>query len=364
MRLGAFGDVVRTLPAAFALRRRFPKAHLAWLVEPGAAPLLARLPWLDAVVIFPRAELEAALEARQPGRLLGRAARVRSELRHLRIDTVVDFHGILKSALLSSFTGARRRVGFARPEAKEAASAFYTEHVAMGAQPVSRWARNAALAEALGARVDAAPIPGLADERPGAGAPKHAVLHPGSSPATKHKRYPVARFAEVARGVAELLGAPCLVTTGAGSEERRNAAAIVAGAGGSARLVETDGHVDRLIATLAGAAVVVGGDTGPLHLASLLGTPVVQILGPTHPVQNEPWPETPWARAHLPLPCSPCRRGCAAAPCLASLPASDVVAATRRVLADASSARAVGRASAARPTTIERAPLRWEAPSP
>jgi ADP-heptose:LPS heptosyltransferase len=91
-----------------------------------------------------------------------------------------------------------------------------------------------------------------------------------------------------------------------------------------------------LIDVLAEARVCVGGDTGPLHLASLLGTPVVQILGPTHPVQNEPWPGTPSARAHLPLPCSPCRRGCDAAPCMQQLPASDVIVAARRVLAESS----------------------------
>ena len=71
IRLGAVGDVVRTLPAASALRAAFAGAQLCWLVEPASASLLRGQPWLDEVLVFPRGELRAALRR---GRL-GRAAR-------------------------------------------------------------------------------------------------------------------------------------------------------------------------------------------------------------------------------------------------------------------------------------------------
>lgn len=332
IRLGAFGDVVRTLPAAFALRRRHPDATLSWLVEPGAEALLARLPWLDEVRVFPRAELEALVASRSATGLLRRVGRVRRELGDASYDSVIDFHGILKSGVLARLTGAARRIGLAAPHAREGAAAFYTERVRLGEEPCTRWDRNAALAARLDARVDAAPIPGLV-RAPAPARGAHALLHPGSSPGTPHKRYPIDRFAEVARGLAHELGVPCVVTCGADPEDRATARTLVARARDAARLVETGGEVDVLLAELASARLVVSGDTGPLHLASLCGAPVVQILGPTHPVQNEPWPHGPWARAHLPLPCSPCRRGCAAAPCMAQLPVADVLGAARRVLA-------------------------------
>ncbi len=333
VRLGAFGDVVRTLPAAFALRRRLPGARLAWLVEPGSAPLLERLPWLDEVLVFPRSELEAALARWRAGALLGRGLDVRRTLRDRGFDCVVDFHGILKSGVLTRCTGAGRRVGLAPAHVREGAAFFYTEHVRPPVDPCSRWARNAALAAQLGASVDATPIPGLAPSDTAQPRGRHAVLHPGSSAGTPHKRYPVQRFAEVARVLARELGAPCVVTCGPDPVERARARALVERAGDAAQVAETGGDVGALISQLSSARVVVSGDTGPLHLASLLGTPVVQILGPTHPVQNEPWPHTPWARAHLPLPCSPCRRGCDAAPCMELLPVADIVDAARRALA-------------------------------
>jgi len=347
VRLGAFGDVVRTLPAVWALRRHLPETRLAWLVEPGAAPLLERLPWLDEVISFPRPDLERALAEWRGGRLVGRADRFRRALRGRGFDTAVDFHGILKSAVLTRWSGAGRRIGLARPDAREGAATFYNEHLRLGAAPRPRWDRNAALAGVLGACVDDEPIPGLHPEAEAEAEVEteaarrggHALLHPGSSPSTPYKRYPVEHLARVARQLAAELGAPCAVSCGADTEERAAAAALVAAAGGAARLAETGGAVGRLIGELASARVVVSGDTGPLHLASLVGTPVVQILGPTDPIQNEPWPGTPWARAHLPLPCSPCRRGCAEAPCLALLPPADVIAATHRVLAE--SARGV-----------------------
>jgi ADP-heptose:LPS heptosyltransferase len=335
VRLGAFGDVVRTLPAAWALRRRHPESHLAWLVEPASAPLLRRLPWLDDVIEFPRPLLSAALAGRRAGELLRATREVRRGLREHGADCVVDFHGILKSGVLTRWTGAARRVGLGAPHAREGASFFYTERVPLASEPLPRWTRNAALAAHLGARVNDTEVPGLRRPRASDAELGPAVIHAGSSRGTPYKRYPIEQLAVVARELAGMTGVACRVTAGADPEERAQAKALVEQAGGAAVGVETGHDVDALIDELAGARLCVGGDTGPLHLASLLGTPVVQIMGPTHPVQNEPWPGTPWARAHLPLPCSPCRNGCSEAPCLGMLPVADVLAAVRRVWAQA-----------------------------
>ena len=71
-----------------------------------------------------------------------------------------------------------------------------------------------------------------------------------------------------------------------------------------------------LAALFARSRLYLGGDTGPMHVASLVGTPVLQLLGPTDPVENAPWPGTPSLTLRVPVACSPCRRGCAAALCM------------------------------------------------
>jgi ADP-heptose:LPS heptosyltransferase len=97
--------------------------------------------------------------------------------------------------------------------------------------------------------------------------------------------------------------------------------------------------VQSLVALCRESCLFLGSDSGPLHIASMVGTPVVQLLGARHPVENEPWSGTAWRRVHLDLACSPCRRGCAAAPCMRDIPASAVIAAARELLAERDVAR-------------------------
>ena len=124
VRLGALGDVVRTLPAFRALRAGYPGAHITWLVERKAAGALAGQPGLDEVLVFPREELSARLRAWDLPGLWRRARSVRASLRARRFDLVLDFHGILKSGLLSRMTGAPVRVGYAPPHGRELAWLF------------------------------------------------------------------------------------------------------------------------------------------------------------------------------------------------------------------------------------------------
>jgi ADP-heptose:LPS heptosyltransferase len=77
---------------------------------------------------------------------------------------------------------------------------------------------------------------------------------------------------------------------------------------------------EDLLALLVRASVFVSCDSGPLHAASLVGVPAIQLLGPTDPIHNEPWRHSPSRRIHFPLPCSPCRRGCADVACMRAIP--------------------------------------------
>jgi ADP-heptose:LPS heptosyltransferase len=126
-----------------------------------------------------------------------------------------------------------------------------------------------------------------------------------------------------------------LVSVGPARDDRAFAEAVVKAAAGAATLAPPTPTLGDLAALFARSRLYVGSDTGPLHVASLVGTPVVQLLGPTDPVENAPWPGTPSRTVRLPVACSPCRRGCAAAPCMGRLPAAEVVAAARSLLAAA-----------------------------
>jgi ADP-heptose:LPS heptosyltransferase len=339
IRLGAVGDVVRTLPAVSALRAGYPGARIAWLVEPASASVVRGQPWLDEVIVFPRGELGAL---RRAGRLLalGRALRgFAAELRARHFDLVVDFHAILKSGILARLSGAPRRASYARPYAREGAWLFANLRARVEPRRASRFARNAALVRFLGVVEPPAREPLRLDPEArarafsalGAG-PAPVVLHPGTSDSTPHKRWTVAGYARVARELARETGAPVLVTAGPASDDRTLADAIVAAAEGAARHAPATPSLADLAALFAAARLYVGSDTGPMHVASLVGTPVVQLLGPTDPVENQPWEATPSRSVRAAVACSPCRRGCSAAVCMRAIRPEAVVAAARALL--------------------------------
>ncbi len=300
IRLGALGDVVRTLPAVSSLRAGYAGAELCWLVEPRAAGAVVGQPWVDEVLIFPR---EALREARQR-RAWQTAARTLAEfarkLRRHRFDLVLDFQALARSALLARLTGAPRRISYAPPFGRELAWLLASDRVRLAPARVSRFARNQALVRHLGIRAEPAEHPFAVD--PVASArmaaalgvgPAPVALHPGSSQAAAAKRYPLPALARLARALREQCAVDCIATWGPTPGERDAAEALVAASGGAARLAPETPSVAELAALLAVCRLFIGADSGPLHVASLVHTPVVQILGPADPVEDAPWPGTP-----------------------------------------------------------------------
>jgi len=354
VRLGALGDVVRTLPAVSALRAGYPDARLAWVVEPPSAPLLEAQPWVDEVIVLPRPEIVSRLRA---GDLRGAWAvwrAFRATLRARRFDLVVDFHSILKSAWVARASGAPLRFGYARPYGREGAWLLANERARLVPERCSRFERNAALVEHLGlpVRPDPAPlrVPAATREAMAArlGGERPVVVHPGTGAGTPHKRWPAEGFAALARALAARPGVPVVVTAGPARDDRRLADAIVDASGGAARRAPETGSLLELAALFAASRLYVGGDTGPLHVASLVGTPVVQILGPTDPVENRPFAGTPSRVLRFPVACSPCRRGCAAATCMRLVAPEAVAEAARARLAGVAAAwRATATAASA-----------------
>ena len=240
------------------------------------------------------------------------------------------------------------RVAFAPPFGREFAYLFANYRAQLRPARISRFDRNAALVDFLAGAPcpdpeGAAQITRLALLEPdralraemttrlGAG-PSPAVIHPGTSDATPFKRYTTEGYVEIARGLAAATAAPTVVAWGPGRDDRALASAIVSGAGAAARLAPPTPTLGDLAALFACCRLFVGADSGPLHLASGVGIPVVQIMGPTDPVENAPNPSTPSRTVRTGLECSPCRRGCAAASCMKTITPAAVLGAARELL--------------------------------
>jgi heptosyltransferase-1 len=342
IRLGAVGDVVRTLPAVSALRAGLPEAQITWLVEPVPSSILAGQPWIDDVLIFPRAELMTHLRHLRLIAFTRCLSRFFRELRSRQFELVVDFHSILKSGLLSRLSGAPRRVAYAHPFGREGSWLFATDLARLclpkPGSKLPRFQRNLALVRFLGIETaeDVRPLRLLpAAESAMAQAPLErgpVAIHPGTSDATPYKRYTIKGYSEVARALYEALQVPVIVTVGPAQDDRAFAEAIVSESQGAAVLAPRTGSLGDLAAVFARCSLYIGSDTGPMHVASLVGTPVLQLLGPTHPIENAPYEGTPSKTLCVPQPCSPCRRGCAEATCMKAIEPDRVIAAALELL--------------------------------
>ncbi len=342
---------MRTLPAVSSLRAAYAGAHLAWLVEPASASAIEAQPWLDEVIVFPRDRLQALWREGARAAAWRELASFVRGLRRRRFELVVDFHGILRSAVLGALAGAPRRIGYARPFGRELAWCFATDRAQLTPVRISRFDRNAALVHFLAVTAPAASSPMRVDparlakcraEIGARGAP--VAIHPGTSDATPYKRFAVEGYARVARDLAREAGVGSVVSAGPAHADRALAEAVVAASQGAATLAPRTSTLADLAVLFAASRLFIGSDSGPLHVASLVGTPVVQLLGPTDPIENAPWSETPSRQVRVAVACSPCRSGCAAATCMRSLTPDAVLAAARELLAprEARALRAAG----------------------
>lgn len=327
VKLSSFGDVLHALPTLEALRATYPRALITWLVEEAFAPLLLGHPALDRVWAVPR------LRPGRPGawRELRRLLAVVRQMRQERFDAVLDLQGLLKSAFWVALVKSPRKVGY--DGTRELSYLALTERLPPYDPEAHAVQRYLDLARHLGAQVDTPcfrlehllrgpeRISGLPD--PG----EWVVLHAGARWASK--RWPVGHWAILATALQQQ--GLRVVLTGSGAD-RGLTQAIAAEAGGGILDLAGRTGLGELAWVLRHARVMVTVDTGPMHLAAALGTPVVALFGPT-----APWRTGPFGPGHeilrLHLDCSPCfRRRCPEPRCLAELHPEEVLAGVLRVL--------------------------------
>ncbi len=347
IRLRQIGDVVFTTPAIRGLRERFPDAHLTYIVEPAAAPVVAGNPHLNEVIVTGGRRGLAGLRD---------DIRVIRRVRAAKFDTAIDFHGGPRSSLITWLSGAPVRVGYDI----RGRSWMYTirvprpRHIRPRHAVLNQWD----LLGALGIpEPDASRMPAEMTVDPVAAASVGKRLADGGvrvndrlivvhvSAGNPFRRWPLDRFAVLVSGLAQPdAGRRVAVTSG--PSERGAAAAVIEQARarlgtdearrvlacGEFSLAEFRALVDR-------AALYIGGDSGPLHIASTSGTPIVGLYGPTLPVRSEPWRSPEFISAAVEvdgLPCRPCdQRSCEPGDfrCLTWIEPNQVLDAAERILA-------------------------------
>ena len=271
------------VPVAVALKQAFPEARIGWVVEGISADVLAGHPAIDHLFRLPRRWLRSSRVVLD----------LRRQLRWFAADVAIDLQGLLKSGVATWLSGARMRVGFARPVSRERAWAAYTHPVKPGATHIVE--RNCELLAPLGIGVAAPefsmphwPVSRLRMQQFVASlrlAAPPVLLNPGAGWASK--RWPVERFAATARALHRRRSQTTVVVW-AGNGEREMAERIAADSFGAAVVappttLQDLGELCRL------SRLVISGDTGPLHLAAAVGTPCVGLFGPVPAERNGPY---------------------------------------------------------------------------
>jgi len=337
VKLTSVGDVLHAFPAVSAIRRRFPDAHLAWLVDYRAADVVAMSPDVDEIIVLGEPPSHGSFDAP----VFGDHWRAVRQVRARRFDLVVDMQGLLKSAVFTYLSGAHMRIGFG------------------DARIGNRWATNVKLAslepgihatvaycrfaEALGAQVTPEELnmrvpdeDAGAAERLLAGAGEQqngalAAIVPGS--AWPSKRWPPEHFARLAAHLTAESDMRVVLLGHRGETEAADA--IAAGSGGKAFSLAGRTTLGEALAVAARCRLVVGGDTGLVQIAAAMGLPTVAIYGPTDPALTSP--VGPRVRVvQNKVDCWPCReRRCEHWECMRELVPETVYAAAVALLESA-----------------------------
>jgi len=323
VKLGSIGDVVNTLPLVNVLRDGFPRAEIAWVIEPKSYPIVAGLRSVNRFIVHHRGGgWRAARSA------LG-------EIRGFKPELVIDLQRILRSSFFTRFSGGRVRLGFDRRRSKEFSWIFTNRKLPPAGREKHMVLQYLEFAEYLGLPLPETPrfeLPvGEADRAAGrdlipeefAGSGFVACNIGAAKPAN---RWPVRRWAELI-DLIHSRGEEAVVLTG-GAEDRTRAREIAGRVADRKRLFEGAGRTSlkQLGGVFTLARAVVSGDSGPMHIASALGVRTIGIFGPADPARTGPF-------NHLDLvvrseaECAPCgRRRCRRARCLEELAAEKVLA--------------------------------------
>jgi heptosyltransferase-1 len=340
VRTSAMGDILHALPAVAALRRSLPETSIGWVVEERWVELLCApstalvglpstgRPLVDRIHTVNTKGWRRSLTAFDTWRQISESVR---ELRTFRYQAAIDFQGSVRSAFIARLSGANSIYGFAHPR-EGTAKMFYSKPIAAkGAHVIEQ---NLSLAESFTGNIPAMnqaelPRDDKAERDCDQFLKKHqlekfVVLNPGAG--WDAKQWPAERYGEIAQQLSQD-GMKCLINFGPGEEALAEAART--SSQGCAMLLGVS--LTELIAFTRRAALFIGGDTGPMHLAATLEIPVVALFGPTDPARNGPF-GTSKIVLRSPASLTSHKRNAPVDPGLLAITVDEVVASARQLL--------------------------------
>lgn len=334
IRLSAIGDVIHVLPALKLLRSHFPESKIAWLVEDKASDILTGHPDIDEVIVFPRRKWQR--EILKINKTLNTLSDIISFYKRLRgehYDLTIDFQGNLKSGIMNLITGSGKRVGFGRGYCKEFNYLTTRYQVFPPGKKMHRIDKNLFLLKELGIengfqrpklpvfKADKKYISKFIKTDINPSRPI-IIIHPGTSKFGSYKQWPPLNYALLADMILDTYKANVVFTWG--PYEFGVVKEIVKEMKHKALPACETRSIKQLIELIRHASLFIGGDTGPLHIASILDIPVVGIYGPKDPEIYGPYNGKAIV-IKKDVPCSPCRkRTCGDPICMSSILPDDV----------------------------------------
>jgi lipopolysaccharide heptosyltransferase II len=287
VKLSAIGDVVHALPVAYALKQRFPAVRITWVVEKPSYDLLTNNPCIDEIIVFDKPRLKKLAGFRDY------APAFVSHLRSRRFDLALDLQALFKSGAIAFLSGAPERYVYCNTREL---SDWLSRRVCGPHRSGHVVERYLDVARAVGCDVKQAvfPIQITPDEAAAAAAAAqeagldlaepYVVLSPGAN--WPNKRWPLRLFAVLAD---RLRDAGLIPVLSGGPGDALLAEEISAATARAPVDLTGKTSLKQLAHIIKNARALVGGDTGPMHLAAALATPVVALHGPTDTIRNGPY---------------------------------------------------------------------------
>jgi lipopolysaccharide heptosyltransferase I len=343
VRLSAIGDVIHALPVLDVLRQALPGARIGWLVEELSAPLLQGHPQLDKLYVIPKKRWRKNMRSVWRSEVLPFFQAIRAD----GWDVTLDLQGLSKSGLAAWGAGGKVRIGFAGANAREVNALLNNRRVRPQPSDVHVVQQNFRLLRGLGINPDqfsTKGMIGITEEERAAMKEKLAgvgwrgeplvAINPGAG--WSSKRWPPEHFGEVARLIAGQTAARPIVVWGPGEESMRD---TIVSLGGERTIAAPNTRIKELAVLLSLTSLVIGGDTGPTHMAGPLGLPFVAIFGSSDELRNGTWPPSQGVLARRSdLACRPCWKtvcqlsGNENLACLSGLTPAAVFAEARKLL--------------------------------
>ena len=342
VKLSAIGDVIHTFPVLNAVRKQYPDAHITWLVEEAAYGVIKGHKALDRIIVSKRKTWLKGLAGRSCVKNLREVCSFVKQLRDTNYDIILDFQALLKSGVLIGLAKGKRKIGFDKGmEHQEHSYIFLNERIPAVDMKIHALTRGMMLLEAIGISSDEVEYNlyisdqdrKKTDDLLQQHEKKEYKLLAAINPVAKWetKLWDNAKFAKLADSLINQYNAKVFFTGSA--EDRELILDIISRMKRKAYNLAGMTSLKTLAAVYKKTDFVISTDTGPMHLAAAVGTPVIALFGPT-----APWRTGPFGADHqiirADLECSPCfKRQCKTIDCMKQISVEQVLNGVERLRA-------------------------------